>query len=952
VLQEASSVTDLQNLRPQIESALSLPGVVGFSLRFRWKTVDSDFSLLDQGLAVAQTRGKAFSVRAMAGRHTPERVFDAGSPYYVLTSGEKVPAPFYPDGSPNTLFEQAYDEFVGRLAAWSRANGVKLLHLPWYGQEWSELNHGAEVRAAPGYTLNTWLEAHRRLIDIAARHSGADLAVEMPLSGSGPLANGPSAALADHVIATVGADSDRFFVQANGWGPNGDWGTTSATTEAQFDQIWLKPVRRGEQAIQPQDYDWTLLYGYLYANDATYAEVYTPSFSLARKDLLAAEIARFASTRCAAFADTTPPLVVVSAPAVDARVAGGVGVSVDATDGEGSVTRVEVLVDGSVVDSADAASATIPWDTITVADGPHELSARALDDAGNLGLSSPVAVIVDNTAPAVPGDVTTTPGDARVTVAFPPVGAGDLAGYEVRSKISSSPDWDSPVATASTRRTFFGLVNGTSYDFSVRSCDTLGNTSAWSTTASATPTPDTQAPMATVTSPPDGALVVGVVVVSMETSDAEGSVIRVELVVDGDPAGSAEAPSATVDWDTSAVADGIHVLSARAVDDVGNVGHSSPVTVTVDNTAPAVPGELTALPGDRQVRLTFQSVDASDLGGYEARMKPSSGATWGAPQATTSPSWTFTGLTGGRSYDFTVRSHDILGNASAWSDPVSATPTSSDTEAPTVAVSAPVDGARVAGTVPVSMEASDAEGSVVRVELLADGDLAGSADTAPATIGWDSTAGADGTHVLSARAVDDTGNLGTSAPVSVTVDNTAPPVPGGLTATPGNAQVTVSFAAVSAADLAGYDLRMKASSSSMWGAPVATTSTSRTFTGLVNGTSYDFSVRSRDTLGHVSAWSAAVKAIPDAQAPTTPTGLSVTQRNRTSIQICWSLSTDNVGVAGYQVSRNGVLVATTTSTCHLVANLTPGTAYTLSVRSFDAAGNLSGTASVKVRTRP
>jgi len=250
VLHQPATVTDLHNAGPEIQAALALPGVVGLSLRLPWKAVDTDFSLLTEGLAIARAGGKALTIRPMAGRWTPARVFDAGSPFYTLSSGEKVPTPFYADGSPNLVFEQAYDEFVGRLAAWSRANGVSLLHLPWYGQDWAELNLGPEVRSAPGYSLNAWLGAHRRLVDIAARYSGPDLAVEMPLSGSGPLAGGPSAALADYVVSTAGADSDRFFVQANGWGPNGDWGTTSATTEAQFDQIWLKPVRRGEQAIQ------------------------------------------------------------------------------------------------------------------------------------------------------------------------------------------------------------------------------------------------------------------------------------------------------------------------------------------------------------------------------------------------------------------------------------------------------------------------------------------------------------------------------------------------------------------------------------------------------------------------------------------------------------------------------------------------------------------------------
>src|SRR5438067_4533772 len=225
VLHQPSTVADLHKAGPEIQAAMALPGVVGLSLRFPWNAVDTDFSILTEGLAIARAGGKALSIRPMAGRWTPARVFDAGSPFYTLSSGEKVPTPFYADGSPNLVVELAYDEFVGRLAAWSRANGVSLLHLPWYGQDWAELNLAAQVRSAPGYSLNAWLDAHRRLVDIAARYAGPDLAVEFPLSGSGPLAGGPSAALADYIVSTAGAGSDRFFVQANGWGPNGDWGT-------------------------------------------------------------------------------------------------------------------------------------------------------------------------------------------------------------------------------------------------------------------------------------------------------------------------------------------------------------------------------------------------------------------------------------------------------------------------------------------------------------------------------------------------------------------------------------------------------------------------------------------------------------------------------------------------------------------------------------------------------
>src|SRR5207245_1543966 len=124
---------------------------------------------------------------------------------------------------------------------------------------------------------------------------------------------------------------------------------------------------------------------------------------------------------------------------------------------------------------------------------------------GNVGQSAAVAVTVDNTAPEVPQGLSATPGDAGVTVTFDAVTAPDLAGYDVRSKPSSSTVWDAPTAVASTSTTVGGLVNGTAYDFSVRSRDDLGNASPWSASLSATPVaPDVPAPLVALTAPPPG----------------------------------------------------------------------------------------------------------------------------------------------------------------------------------------------------------------------------------------------------------------------------------------------------------------------------------------------------------------------------------------------------------------------------------------------------------------
>lgn len=98
-----------------------------------------------------------------------------------------------------------------------------------------------------------------------------------------------------------------------------------------------------------------------------------------------------------------------------------------------------------------------------------------------------------------------------------------------------------------------------------------------------------------------------------------------------------------------------------------------------------------------------------------------------------------------------------------------------DTTQPTVAITSPSDGATVSGTVAVRASASDDVG-VAGVQFFVDGAPVGAEDTtAPYEVAWETTAVADGEHTLTARARDAAGNIGTSAPVTATVSNGAPP---------------------------------------------------------------------------------------------------------------------------------------------------------------------------------
>ncbi len=132
------------------------------------------------------------------------------------------------------------------------------------------------------------------------------------------------------------------------------------------------------------------------------------------------------------------------------------------------------------------------------------------------------------------------------------------------------------------------------------------------------------------------------------------------------------------------------------------------------------------------------------------------------------------------------------------------------------------------------------------------------------------------------------------------------------------------------------------------GVVIGSTTTATTFavTGLTASTAYTFNARAKDAAGNVSLNSNTVNVttlapIVDTTAPTAPT-LSASGTTSTTTNLSWTGATDNVGVTGYDVLRNGVVIgSTTTATTFAVTGLTASTAYTFNVRAKDATGNLS-----------
>lgn len=293
---------ELTNATAGIRNALAVPGVVAFGVRVPWNIIERpdgtfDPTILDQARAVVNTPGDSLTVRFMAGRHTPSRYLTGPLACPTITSGsgtsaKLAPAPFTSTGAPNTCILTAYDRMVDWLDGWARANGVHEVHLSHYALDWAEFYWGPEVQAiaGSGATGQTYMvNATNALVDIGLAHADAQVAYELPMSGHGPLMRscttcspGIAERVADHVVAAAGAESDRFYIQGNGWDQDGIWGAATQATESLMDHVIDDPrPLLGVQMIQPQAYIWSQVFAEATRHEATYGEVYLPSFTAA-----------------------------------------------------------------------------------------------------------------------------------------------------------------------------------------------------------------------------------------------------------------------------------------------------------------------------------------------------------------------------------------------------------------------------------------------------------------------------------------------------------------------------------------------------------------------------------------------------------------------------------------------------------------------------------------------
>jgi len=400
-------------------------------------------------------------------------------------------------------------------------------------------------------------------------------------------------------------------------------------------------------------------------------------------------------------------------------------------------------------------------------------------------------------------------------------------------------------------------------------------------------------------------------------------------------------------------------VARDAQPDIGAFEYRSTLPPT-DTTAPTVsitsPTAGSTVSGS--VAIAATATDTVGVTGVEFR---ADGVLLGtdatAPYTST---WDATSATAG-SHTITARAVDAAGNA-ATSTVAVTVPAPADTTAPALAITAPVADATVSGSVAVAATASDAGSGVNRVEFRADGVLLGTDTTAPYGSAWDASSAQSGSHVIEAKAVDNSGNATTkSEQISIlpqVADTTAPVTTASIGGTRNASGWYLSAPSVT------LSANETATTQYQWD---SATGSWNSYTAPITAPEgvHTLFFRSTDTAGNVATADSTTLRVdsgkPVITALTSSSHPDADVPSNASVAVFSFAGSDAIsGVSGYSYSLDSVAsgvpdtVSEGTSTNVSVAVTADGVWY-LHVRALDAAGNWGSAASRKItvdRTAP
>ncbi|SFD65711.1 N-acetylneuraminic acid mutarotase [Paenibacillus catalpae] len=597
------------------------------------------------------------------------------------------------------------------------------------------------------------------------------------------------------------------------------------------------------------------------------------------------------------------------------------------TDGGSGVARTEYSLSGA---------ATLDWTTytgqVTVnAEGQTTLSARTVDNAGNVGPVTTSVVKIDRTAPAVPAITPSTTAWTAADASFTLTAGTDTGGSgAARTEFSLSG------AVTSGWTTYTGAVTITAEGqttIHARTIDQAGNISTESTSVISIDQTKPAVPVITPVGSDWNASNVTVTVAA--GTDVGGSgVNKTEYKLSG---------AIMRDWTayTGAVsisAEGQTTVEARTIDNAGNTSTAAPVIVKLDKTKPAVPvvtPDLTAWTNAASVKVTITPGTDSGSGISLTEYSLSGASTLAWTTYTGQISITSEGQT-----TINARSIDNAGNVG----PVSTGVVKIDRSSPSAPAISPAGG--------------DWSGSSISVTMTAGADNASSADrveyklTGVTTLGWTTytepiNLRAEGKTTVTARTVDKAGNISTESEEVQSIDLTAP----GAALLTSEESGWTSSAGVTVTALAGTDSGGSGVKRIEYRLSGAITTDWKPYTGPIIVTEEgqtEVSARTIDNAGHIGA-STKVTVQLDRTSPTSPeVAASAADWTKENVGITITPGTDSLsGASLTEYSLTGAANADWTTYSGEITVTAEGQT-TVHARTVDQAGNRSEMTDLKV----
>jgi len=631
--------------------------------------------------------------------------------------------------------------------------------------------------------------------------------------------------------------------------------------------------------------------------------------------------------------DTTPPMVSDLTPADSSYVTTATPtISATLSDVTSGINIASVVIKVDTVDvtlDATVTETSVSYTPAALSQGSHSVTVDVNDNAGNSATQASWSFTVDTVYPEITINPVTTPTSVDTQTITGTYTEANLATIVVDGVNATITDgsWSATVSLSEGSNTITATAT-----------DQVDHTA----TATDTIVLDTAAPTISVLTPADGDYVdTATPLISATISDADPSSgideASIVMTVDGLSVTHAyDAVTGVVSYIPAELLDGIRPVTVTVSDNAGNPATAS-WSFTVDTVDPAVTIDEVDTPTNvatQTITGTYVEVnlDTIDVNGVEATVDPA--GTYSA----------IVNLVEGPN-PITVTATDLAGN-----DGTAETTIFLDTEAPTFIVSASPDPATT-GPVTITVTASEALSAAPTVTVTP---YLGTPTTVTMTLSTGTTytgtytvvTGYDGVATIGVSGTDLAGNTGTGTG-SFVVDTTPPPIPT-MDAEPaytiGTSNI-LSWEAVVDAGVGGEEYYVECDVTLAFGTEDLAfsgwiTGTSYEFTGLTDGVTYYYHVKSRDAFEQESAWSDAVWSTQDDSAPTTADDASP---DWTNLDVTVALTATDVGSGvfeTYYTTDGSDPVTSTTRTLYTAPFILTETGqYQLKYYSVDSVGN-------------